>query len=139
MNKVKGKLVVFFENPFWVGVFERECEGKLSACKVTFGAKPQDYDLRKFIFENYDKLQFSSSVISAIDVREHVNPKRLQRQVKKEMATATIGTKSQKALKLQQEERKRLRKKRSKEQREAEKDRQFKLRQQKRREKHKGR
>lgn len=35
---VSGKLTVFFEDPFWVGVFERVSEGKLSACKVTFGA-----------------------------------------------------------------------------------------------------
>ena len=38
MDKVSGKLTVFFEEPFWVGVFERVSEGKLSACKVTFGA-----------------------------------------------------------------------------------------------------
>ena len=35
MDKVT--LTVFFDNPFWVGVFERVEGGKLSACKVTFG------------------------------------------------------------------------------------------------------
>ncbi len=30
-------LTVFFEDPFWVGVFERIEDGKLSVCKVTFG------------------------------------------------------------------------------------------------------
>ena len=35
---VSGKLTVFFEKPFWVGVFERVSDGKLSVCKVTFGA-----------------------------------------------------------------------------------------------------
>ena len=38
MDKVSGKLTVFFEETFWVGVFERVSEGKLSVCKVTFGA-----------------------------------------------------------------------------------------------------
>ncbi|NBJ83965.1 DUF2992 family protein [bacterium 1XD42-94] len=38
MDKVSGKLTVFFEEPFWVGVFERVSEGNLSVCKVTFGA-----------------------------------------------------------------------------------------------------
>ena len=38
MDKVNGKLTVFFEEPFWVGIFERIEDGKLSAAKVTFGA-----------------------------------------------------------------------------------------------------
>ena len=35
---MKTSLTVFFEDPFWVGVFERVDDGKLSVCKVTFGA-----------------------------------------------------------------------------------------------------
>ena len=38
MDKVNGKLTVFFEEPFWVGIFERIEDGKLSVAKVTFGA-----------------------------------------------------------------------------------------------------
>ena len=30
MEKVSGKLMVYFEDPFWVGVFERIEDGKLS-------------------------------------------------------------------------------------------------------------
>ena len=30
MDKVSGKLTVYFEDPFWVGVFERIEDGKLS-------------------------------------------------------------------------------------------------------------
>ena len=36
-----SKLTVYFEEPFWVGVFERMENGKLSVCKVTFGAEPK--------------------------------------------------------------------------------------------------
>ena len=39
------KLTVFFDDPFWVGVFERTDGGKLSVCKVTFGAEPKDYEV----------------------------------------------------------------------------------------------
>ena len=42
MDKVSGRLTVFFEEPFWIGVFERISEGKLSVCKVTFGAEPKE-------------------------------------------------------------------------------------------------
>ena len=44
MDKVNGKLTVFFEEPFWVGIFERIEDGKLSVAKVTFGAEPKEAD-----------------------------------------------------------------------------------------------
>ena len=49
MKTIKCKLTVYFAEPFWVGVFERICDGKLSVAKVTFGAEPKDYDIQEFI------------------------------------------------------------------------------------------
>ena len=138
MDKVSVKLTVFFGEPFWIGVFERISEGKLSACKMTFGAEPKDYEVYAFILKNYDQLRFSQAV--AADVKEAGrNPKRVQREVHKQVQNTGIGTKSQQALKLQQEQRKTERRTVSREQRETEKQRQFELKQQKRKEKHKGR
>lgn len=139
MNKVAGRLQVFFEEPFWVGVFERIDNDKLSVCKITFGAEPKDYEVQAFILENYHKLRFSPSVDSIVEEKERINPKRLQREVKKQIKNAGIGSKSQQALKLQQEQGKLERKAYSREQHEAKKEFQYKLKQQKRREKHKGR
>lgn len=34
MNRGKAGLTVFFEGPFWVGVFERVEDGRLSVCRV---------------------------------------------------------------------------------------------------------
>ena len=51
MDKVSGRLTVFFEAPFWVGVFECISDGKLSVCKVTFGAEPKDYEVCDFVLE----------------------------------------------------------------------------------------
>ena len=133
-----GKIDSFFEEPFWVGVFERVSEGRLSVCKVTFGAEPKDYEVYDFVLKNYYRLRFSPAV--ATDVKEAGrNPKRVQREVQKQVQNTGIGTKSQQALKLQQEQLKIERKIVCREQREAEKQRQFKLKQQKRKEKHKGR
>ena len=42
MDRISGKLTVFFEDPFWVGVSERISDDKLSVCKVTFGAEPKE-------------------------------------------------------------------------------------------------
>ena len=138
MDKVSGKLTVFFEEPFWVGVFERVSEGNLSVCKVMFEAEPKDYEVYEFVLKNYYQLQFSPAV--ATDVKEASrNPKRVQHEVRKQVQNTGIGTKSQQALKLQQEQLKTERKTMSREQREAEKQRQFELKRQKRKEKHRGR
>lgn len=68
MDKVSGKLTVFFEASFWVGVFERVSSGKLSVCKVTFGAEPKDYEIYDFVLKNYYRLRFTPAV--ATDVKE---------------------------------------------------------------------
>ena len=137
MDKVSGKLTVFFAEPFWVGVFERVSDGKLSVCKVTFGAEPKDYEVYDFVLKNYYRLRFSPAV--ATDVKEAGrNPKRVQREVQKQVQNTGIGTKSQQALKLQQEQLKIERKIVCREQREAEKERRFELRKIKRKEKHRG-
>ena len=86
---------------------------------------------------NYYSLQFSPAVTTVVKETKK-NPKRLQREAKKQMLNTGIGTKSQVALKLQQEKNKQERKVRSKEEKEAEKLRLFELKQRKRLEKHKG-
>ena len=138
MDKVLGALTVFFQEPFWIGVFERISDGKLSVCKVTFGAEPKDYELGDFILKNYDSLRFSPAVATVVKETKQ-NPKRMQRKVHKQVEKAGIGTKSQQALKLQQEQMKTERKLISKEQKEAEERRKFELKQLKRKEKHRGR
>ncbi len=119
-------------------MFERVSEGKLSACKITFGAEPKDYEVYNFVLKNYYRLRFSLAV--AADVKEASrNPKRVQREVRKQVQNTGVGTKSQQVLKLQQEQLKTERKIVSREQREAEKQRQFELKQQKKKEKHRSR
>lgn len=65
--------------------------------------------------------------------------KRMQRDVRKQLRDTGIGTKSQHALKLQQEQSKQERKVKSREQKLAESKRMFELKQQKKKEKHRGR
>ena len=137
MDKVSGKLIVYFEEPFWVGLFEHIENGKLFVAKVIFGAEPKDYEVQEYIQQYYSSLKFSPAVETVVKEIKR-NPKRMQREAKRQMQETGIGTKSQQALKLQQEENKQDRKIRSKEKKEAEKLRMFELKQQKKREKHKG-
>ena len=137
MDKVSGKLTVYFEEPFWVGIFERIEDGKLSVAKVTFGAEPKDYEVQEYVQKYYFSLKFSPAVDTVVKETKR-NPKRIQREAKKQMQETGIGTKSQQALKLQQEQNKQERKVRSREKREEDQLRMFELKQQKKREKHKG-
>lgn len=130
-------LTVYFEDPFWVGIFERVIDGRLSACKVTFGAEPKDYDVLKFVLEHYYELEFSPSVKAGVRQTAE-NPKRRQRSIKKQLEQTGIGTKSQEALQLQREALKTERHQISHEEREAEERRRFELKQEKRKEKQKG-
>lgn len=138
MQKFECKLTVYFEDPFWVGVFERRSNGLLEACRVVFGAEPKDYDVYMFFLENWKNLRFGASVKDCGTNNRPVNPKRLQREIKKQVQNAGIGTKAQQAIKLQQEAGKELRKKAASKRREEEKGRKYLLRQLKKQEKRNG-
>ena len=60
---MKAGLTVFFEDPFWVGVFERIEDGKLSVCKVTFGAEPKVYDVWDYVLHHYYERVFSPASV----------------------------------------------------------------------------
>lgn len=137
MNEAANKLTVFFEDPFWVGVFERTEEGRLSVCKVTFGAEPKDAEVLQFVLRRYSRLCFGASV-AAPDARPSGNPKRVRREVRRQTAQKGVGTRSQQALQLQREQAKQQRSERKKEERQLEKERRFAQKQQKRKEKHRG-
>lgn len=139
MQKIESKLTVFFDDPFWVGVYERTADGRMEACKVTFGAEPKDYEVYALLLQNWAMLRFSPPVKADRKQDVKINPKRMQRAIHKQVEAQGVGTKSQQALKLQQEEGKAARKEKIRQQKEDEKQRRFELRQQKHKEKHRGR
>ena len=133
----EGSLTVFFEDPFWVGVFERRIGKKLSVCKITFGAEPKDCEVLEFVLNHYYELSFSPEI--TVGSRQTAdNPKRRQREARKQTEQSGISTKSQEALRLQREEMKTERRQISREEREEEEARRFELKQMKRKEKQKG-
>ena len=134
---MKVSLTVFFEDPFWVGVFERIEDGKLSVCKVTFGAEPKDYEVLDYILHHYYELGFSPAIET--EIRQAAdNPKRRNRNARKQLENTGIGTKSQQALKRQREEMKTERRQISRKEREAEDQRRFVMKQEKKKEKRRG-
>ena len=138
MKKISGKLTVFFENPFWIGIFENFENDNLSVCKVTFGSEPKEYEIYDFILKKFYNLRFSNEMKS--NFREKAkNPKRRQREIKKELQSKKFLKKSEEILKLQYEENKKERKVKTKQEKELEKQRKFLLKQEKKKKKHRGR
>lgn len=137
VSKVTLSLTVYFEDPFWVGVFEKTEDGMFSVCKVTFGAEPKDFEVFEFLLRRYRGLKFTVEIKSEFKWSAD-NKKRRLRNAKKSLENIGVGTKSMQALAAMREEMKNERKKMSKEEWETEKLRRFALRAQKRKEKHKG-
>lgn len=138
MERGYARLTVYFEDPFWVGLYERGGGGTYEVCRIVFGGEPRDYEVHAFLLGNWRQLQFSPSMEAEGPAERRANPKRMRRQIQKELQNAGAGTKAQQALKLQREQGKEERKRASRAERKAEAERQFALRQEKRREKRKG-
>jgi len=135
----KSNLTILFENPFWIGLYERFDDDKYVVCKITFGAEPKDYEVYNFLLKNWHMLRFSPPVKIDRTIEHKINPKRMQREINRKLENKGIGTKAQQVLKLQHEQNKIERKKQSRKQKEAEKEQQYTLRQEKKKAKHRGR
>ena len=133
-----GALTVLFEDPFWIGLFEVTDEEGLHVCKVTFGAEPTGQEIIEFVEKNWHKLKYSEGIETTSTLEIKKSPKRQLREARKQKVSQGIGTKSQQALKMQQERNKVERKQLSKAEREAERQQKFDLRQAKMKEKHRG-
>lgn len=130
-------LTILFDDPFWIGLCERELDGRYEAARIVFGAEPKDYEIYAFVLRHWYALRFSPA-LPGTAAKPRANPKRMQRQVRRQTAARGVGTKAQEALKLQLEQGRLERKARTRRERETEKARQFALHREKKREKHRG-
>ncbi|HEY9062559.1 MAG TPA: YjdF family protein [Pseudobacteroides sp.] len=82
------KLTVFFEGPFWAGVFERVEDGFLETSRVVFDTEPKDYEVYSYLLKSYSKLVFSRPV--PIDCREEKMIKLEMKQEKRKRKKGDI-------------------------------------------------
>lgn len=94
MELTNTKFTVYFENPFWVGVYERQCNSTYEVCKVRFDSEPKEYEIYEFLLKNWCYLKFSSSIVSVEVQSKKINPKRMQREIKKKFAKCWNWNKS---------------------------------------------
>ncbi len=132
---------VMLENSMWVAIFERKEAAEYAVAREIFGSEPPDAELYQFVLHHFDKLRFTAPTEFILVVKRK-NYKRMQRDVRYEMEKAKTGLKSeshaQEVLRLDLEQKKKIRKTVSKAEKEAESDKKFQLKQEKRKQKHRG-
>lgn len=138
MDVTETTLTVLFEEPFWVGVLERSSGKGYEVCRVVFGVEPKAAEVYLWYLQQGHGLRFSSAVDGEVRSSRQLNPKRLQRQAKREVESRGMGTKAQQALQMQREQHKQERRAVAKEQKAAEAQRKFQLRQERKKQKHRG-
>ena len=140
MDRSRSSFTVLFQDPFWVGVAERWDGAGYRAAKVTFGAQPTDAEILQWVEKEWHRLRFSPPQAERERaVPERRNPKRARREAARAVACGGTGTRAQQALSRQREQEGEARRARSREDRRAEAERKFLLRQEKKREKRRGR
>lgn len=139
MDSISVSLTVFFDGQFYVGLVERTQNDMLTCCRIVFGAEPKDCEIYRYLLDSWYSLAFSPPVSAGRISTAHINPKRMQRTAARLLSrSAEGGTKSQQALRLQREQNKVERRIKSKAQKQAAQQAAFLLRQQKKKEKHRG-
>lgn len=135
------KATILYEGPFWVGLFERTDKKDYSVARKVFGGEPSDAEVYEFVLHHYHELKFGAPQEFQLEIKR-MNPKRLQREVRREMKKAkeTIkpSTLAQDYMREEIEKNKKEKKELSKAQKDARKEEQFLLRKQKKKEKHRG-
>jgi len=138
MEQVSLTLTVYFDGQFYVGLFEQTEKGRLRVCRFVFGPEPKERELLDFLSSGWRRLAFSPAVAAECLSPRPKSPKRMQREAAHALTVPPSSTKSQQAQSLAHEQRALVRKENKRARKEAEKDEAFALRQQKRKEKHRG-
>lgn len=135
------KATIFFEKRYWVGTFERTDKEGYAVARHIFGGEPSDPEIHEFVLNHYHELKFGELKEVTIQIRR-MNPKRVQREVRREMErmkeTTRPSTLAQDYMREEIEKKKKDQKSISSAEKQAYKDEQFEIRQQKKKEKHRG-
>jgi hypothetical protein len=137
---LKTKLTIYFENPFWVGIFEKTDNNNYSAFRLVFPVEPKDADIYDLILNNYSVINYSTAVkINGKTEKCRINPKRLQKVAKNEMTKTNRLKKAYIAINKEREKNKKEKIKNSKIIKLEKEKLKFSIKKQKRKDKHRGR
>jgi hypothetical protein len=135
------KATIFFDKRYWIGTFERTDKEGYALARHIFGAEPTDPEVYEFVLTHYQKLNFGELKKFTLEIKR-MNPKRVQREVRREMEkikeTTKPSTFAQDYMREELEKKKLQKKQLSSAEKQARKEEQFALRQKKKREKLRG-
>ncbi len=87
------KATIFFEKRYWLGTFERTDKQGYAVARHIFGSEPSDSEIDEFVLNHYLNLKFGA--LKEVQLQIHrMNPKRVQREVRREMKKIKETTKS---------------------------------------------
>jgi hypothetical protein len=136
------KATIYFEKKFWVGSFERIDKEGYAVARHIFGGEPTDSEIQEFVLHHYHELNFGEQKEFKLEIKR-MNPKRAQREVRREMEklkeTSRPSSFAQDYMREELEKQKKEKKRQSSDEKQARKDEQFSIKQQKKKEKHRGR
>lgn len=138
--KISIKVTICPEKALWVGIFERLDDKGLAAARVLFYKEPTDPELYEWVSLNFLKLQFSAPQQFKLIIKRK-NPKRVLRDIKKELAKGLSSRKesfAQETLRVELEKHKKLKKTNTKIDKEAKEAEKFAIKQDKKKQKQRG-
>ncbi len=115
------QLTILFDSPYYVGLVEDERDGLLYAARHIFGAEPSDQLVYEFVQRDLLALMRTMTVGIPAEARTTapVNPKRMQREVRRALAEHGITRIAHEAMRAQIEQNKQGRQQDSRADREA--------------------
>ncbi len=132
---------IFFEKRYWIGTFERTDKEGYAVARHIFGGEPADQEIYDFVLHHLQDLKFGSPKEFTLEIRR-MNPKRVQREVKREMERAKESSRpstfAQDYLREELEKNKLEKKRVGAAEKRARLEAQFQLRQEKKKQKHRG-
>ncbi|MBS0619963.1 MAG: YjdF family protein [Verrucomicrobia bacterium] len=132
---------IFFDKRYWVGTFERTDKEGYAVARHIFGGEPTDPEVYEFVLAHYQELKFGEPKAFTLEIKR-MNPKRVQREVRREMdrikETTKPSTFAQDYMREELEKKKLQKKQQSSAEKQARKDEQFTIRQKKKKEKQRG-
>lgn len=99
-SEVSSTLTVYHDGQFWVGMVEYVEDGMLRVARVVFGAEPSNEEIYRWVLERWTSLRLSAEAepVGPRVGRLPGNPKRRAREAAKAMRQHGSSTASQLAL-----------------------------------------
>jgi hypothetical protein len=134
-----GKCTIYFEDPFWVGIFERMDDSGYSVARCVFGSEPGDALLHQFALRQLQKVAFSTAKPAPAAQSKETGFKRRLREARQQTDSQGIGTYAQRMLKAEQEQVKTTHQEESRAEREERQRLKLLAKQEQKKQKHRGR